>query len=104
MDFVQIREQREVKADEQTEALAARVIGACIEVHRHLGPGLPEKVYREALSHELTLQNIRHACEVPVPMYYKGRLVGEGRIDTLVEDVLVVEIKVVEVLNNVHRA
>ncbi len=80
------------------------VIGACIEVHRHLGPGLPEKVYREALSHELSLQGIFHQCEVMFPVMYKGKVVGEGRLDMLVGEMLVVELKVVESLTPVHRA
>jgi len=94
----------EVKADEATEAFATAVIGAAIEVHRVLGPGLPEKVYREALSHELTLRGISHVCEFPVPVVYKGRPVGEGRIDVMVDGRLVIEIKVVESLAPVHKA
>ena len=79
-------------------------LGACIEVHRVLGPGLPEKVYREAVSHELQLLGIPHRCEVPFPIMYKGKLVGEGRLDILIGEALVLEIKVVESLTNVHRA
>jgi GxxExxY protein len=94
----------ERKAAPRTESLAHAVIGACIEVHRHLGPGLLEKTYRDALSHELTLRGIAHRCEVCFPVTYKGKLVGEGRMDMLVDDVLVVEIKVVEALNMVHRS
>src|SRR5688572_8676139 len=94
----------ERKAAPETESLATRVLGACIEVHRVLGPGLPEKVYREAISHELSLLGIPHRCEAPFPIEYKGKQVGESRVDILVAEVLVVEIKVVEVLTNVHRA
>jgi GxxExxY protein len=77
------------RVDEGTEDLAERVIGAAIEVHREVGPGLPESVYRNALSHELTLRGIPHVCEAPVPIYYKGKLVGEGRMDILVADWLI---------------
>lgn len=94
----------ERKATPRTKALAHEVIGACIEVHRHLGPGLLEKTYRDALSPELTLRGIPHRCEVCFPVMYKGKLVGKGRMDMLVEDVLVVEIKVVETLSTVHRS
>ena len=90
--------------DEATEDLAEQVLGAAVEVHRIVGPGLPESVYRKALSHELTLRGIAHVCEALVPIYYKGELVGEGRIDVLVADRIVVELKCVEALTQVHRA
>jgi GxxExxY protein len=104
MDVFEMRATREKKADEHTEALAHAVIGALIEVHKHLGPGLPEKSYQEAISHELTLRSIKHRCEVPFPIMYKGKCVGEGRIDVLVEERLVIEVKAVEALTQVHRA
>ena len=90
--------------DEAAERLAHAVIGAAIEVHRELGPGLPEGVYERALSQELTLRSIRHRCQAPVPVTYKGVNVGEGRIDILVEDRLVVELKSCEQLTDLHRA
>jgi GxxExxY protein len=104
MDVFEFRERGMVSVDEEVEHLAQRVIGAAIEVHRELGPGLPESVYRNSLSHELSLRGIEHACEVAVPIYYKGVLVGEGRVDILVAGKLVLELKVVEALNEVHRA
>ena len=94
----------ESRVDQETEDLAEQVIGAFIEVHRVIGPGLPESVYRNALSYELALRGIPHVCEAPVPIIYKGKLVGEGRIDLLVADRLIVELKCVEVLSPVHRA
>ena len=57
-----------------------------------------------ALSHELDLRGVPHACEVPIEIYYKGKLVGTGRIDILVAERLVVEVKAVEALNPTHRA
>lgn len=90
--------------DPELESLATAVIGAAIEVHRELGPGLPEIAYQEALSHELTLRGIPHQCEVPVPIYYKGKKVADGKVDMLIEKRLIIENKVVEVLNPVHRA
>jgi GxxExxY protein len=104
VDRLQIRERDQIRVDEETEELAAIVIGAAIEVHRHLGPGLPELAYREALSLELTLRQIDHQCEAAVPINYKGKLVAEGRLDMLVGGKLIVELKVVESLNPVHRA
>ena len=104
MDFFEMRAKPEVRADDIVEKLATETIGAAIEVHRHLGPGLPEDVYREALVHELQLRGIECRREVPVPIYYKGKLVGQGRLDVLVGACLIVELKVVESLNPVHRA
>jgi GxxExxY protein len=104
MGLYEFRGRAESRVDDETEKLAERVIGAAIEVHREIGPGLPESVYRKALSHELTLRGIPHVCEAPVPIIYKGMTVGEGRIDILVSDCLVVELKCVEVLTEVHRA
>jgi GxxExxY protein len=104
MDVFDYRRQSELKADDATEELARRVIGAAIEVHREIGPGMPEHSYRDALAYELELQGIEYAREVPFAIVYKGKKVGEGRIDLLVSRSLIVEIKVVEALNNVHRA
>ena len=83
--------------------LATKVIGAAIEVHRLLKPGLPESVYRRALSVELRLEHIPHECEVGVPISYKGEAVGVGRVDLLVAKKLVVELKAVEVLHDAQR-
>ena len=94
----------EPRADDRTEELARLVIGAAIEVHRHMGPGLPESAYRLALSHELILQGIEHECEFPVDLNYKGLCVGQTRLDMVVGGVLIVELKVVESLAPVHRA
>src|SRR5687767_8465916 len=103
MNIFEFHERTEKRADVETERLATDAIGAAIEVHRHMGPGLPEISYKKALSHELTLREIPHECEFPVPIVYKGMSVGEGRVDILVARRLVLEIKVVEVLTAVHR-
>jgi GxxExxY protein len=63
--------------------VAREVIGAAIEVHRHLGPGFLEGVYEEALLIELTLRGIPFEKQRPVPVSYKERNVGEGRVDLL---------------------
>jgi GxxExxY protein len=104
MDAFEFRERPESKVDPATEDLAHAAIGAAIEVHRELGPGLPETSYKNALSHELTLRGIPHVVEAKVPIYYKGLLVGEGSVDILVDNRLVLELKVVEALTTVHRA
>ena len=104
MDVFDFHGRNERRADDETEALAHEVIGAAIEVHRVLGPGLPEVSYKKARSHGLTHRQIEHECEFPVPIYYKVVLVGEGRVDILVARRLVIEIKVAEVLTAVHKA
>jgi len=80
----------------QFEELTEAVIGCAIEVHRQLGPGLLESTYEAALCVELELAGLKYRRQVCVPVVYKGRTVGEYRIDLLVEDRIIVEIKSVE--------
>ena len=81
------------------------VIGACIEVHRHLGPGLLESTYEHCLCHELTLRGIGFRRQVPVPLSYKGLSLDCGyRLDLLVEPQILVELKAVERLLPIHEA
>ena len=81
---------------ERINEVTEQVIGAAIEVHRHLGPGLLESAYEEALALELDLRGLPYARQVPVPLAYKGREIGEYRLDLLVADSVVVEVKSVE--------
>jgi GxxExxY protein len=74
------------------------VIGAAIEVHRKLGPGYQESVYEEALCIELSLRGIPFSRQHEVSVAYKGRQVGAGKVDLLVDDSLIVERKAVESL------
>jgi GxxExxY protein len=104
MDAYEFRERGTSGVDEATEALAQAVIGAAIEVHQTIKPGMPENCYKLALSHELTLRGIPHRTEVRVPIMYKGVEVGEGFIDILVDERLILELKSVERLNDVHKA
>lgn len=90
--------------DSQTDALARVVIGAAIEVHRHLGPGFLESVYEEALCVELRLRKIPFERQRPAKVEYKGEYVGEGRLDLLVDDRLIVELKAVREVAPIHRA
>ena len=86
-------------------ALSGRVIGAAIEVHRRLGPGLLESAYEECLCHELSLGDIRFERQKHLPVEYKGiRLDCGYRLDLLVEDALIVELKAVDEVPPVHRA
>lgn len=76
-------------SDEMTE----QIIGAAIEVHRVLGPGLLESIYEEALCVELELRGIAFERQVEIDVYYKGRAIKGQRIDLLVERTVIVEIK-----------
>jgi GxxExxY protein len=89
---------------EAADRLAYRVIGAAIEVHRILGPGFLEEVYEEALCVELSLRDIPFARQVSIGVDYKGNVVGQSRMDLLVGDHLVVELKAVECIAPIHVA
>jgi GxxExxY protein len=86
------------------DTLARSVIGAAIEVHRHLGPGYLEGVYEEALALEFDIQAISYQRQCAMPVNYKGRQVGQGKVDFLVGGKLVVELKAIEKLLPVHKA
>ena len=84
--------------------LSYKVIGCAMEVYKALGPGLLESVYEKALIQELTLAGIPVRSQVEVQMNYKGVDLGEGmRLDLLVDDKLIVELKSVEELKPVHH-
>jgi GxxExxY protein len=90
--------------DRELDRLAHEVIGAAIEVHRILGPGFLESMYEEALCVELKLRGIPFQRQVPVPVSYKGVAIGQSRLDLLVREKLIVEIKTVEALAPIHTA
>jgi GxxExxY protein len=78
------------------DPLTQKIIGCAIEVHRQLSAGLLESIYEEALVVEFDLQGIHYERQKKLPVRYKGRLIGEYRLDLLVADTVVVEIKSVE--------
>jgi len=87
------------------DALSHRIIGAAIEVHRHLGPGLLEAAYEQCLAHELSLHRVPYELQKPVPVVYKGVKLDCGfRLDFLVGGLVVVEVKAVDELAPVHSA
>jgi GxxExxY protein len=88
--------------DDEIEALVAAVIGAAIEVHRHLGPGHPENVYCNALEVEFGLRTIKHAREPHSRVNYKDHDVGEGRIEFWLGNRRTLEVKAIETLTDVH--
>jgi GxxExxY protein len=90
--------------DEEIDRLAYRVIGCALEVHRHLGPRFLEAVYEEALSLELRRQEIPFAHQSEISIAYKGDAVGVGRVDFLIDNQLIVELKATDALANIHTA
>ncbi|MGH9545413.1 MAG: GxxExxY protein [Terriglobales bacterium] len=87
------------------EDLTERVIGAAIEVHREIGPGLMESAYEECLCHELYLRELAFVRQVALPVRYKGVGLDCGyRIDLVVADSLILELKCVEHILPVHEA
>jgi GxxExxY protein len=88
-----------------SEALTEQIIGAAIEVHKELGPGLLESVYQECLCQELRISAIPFLAQVELPITYKGvEIPGTYRIDLIVADEVIVELKSVERLLSVHEA
>jgi GxxExxY protein len=103
-------EQQQVGAGVRTEPdaaldqLAHEVIGAAIEVHRVLGPGFLESVYEEALAIELGLRGVPYVRQAAAAVQYKGHLVGEGKLDLLVNGKLIVELKAADSILPIHSA
>jgi GxxExxY protein len=91
--------------EHSTNRVSERAIGAAIEVHRRLGPGLLESSYHTCLRRELELESITHQSQVALPLKYKGIEIAKGYvIDLLIENSLIVEIKSVDKLLPVHSA
>ena len=80
------------------------IIAATIAVHRELGPGFLETVYEQALAVEFAIRGIAFVRQKSIPLFYRDHQIGEHRIDFLVEDKIVVELKAVEALEKVHFA
>ena len=100
--------QREIlmKTKEELNELSGSIIDAAMEVHREFGPGLLERVYEASLAKELELRGISSRRQVPAPVTYKGELLEEEayKIDLLVEETVVVELKTVPILLPIHEA
>ena len=80
---------------ESVDRITEAIIGCAIEVHRVLGPGLFEGIYESALCQEFQEKGLHFERQVPVSVSYKGRVVGEYRVDLLVENMVIVEVKAV---------
>jgi len=96
------------RRDAETQSfnkLTERVIGACIEIHRALGPGLLESAYEECLCHELSLTGVKFERQKPLSVHYKGVNLDCGyRLDLIIEQKVIVELKAVEGLLPIHEA
>ncbi|MEP7134681.1 MAG: GxxExxY protein [Chloroflexota bacterium] len=93
-----------IPTDMPENAITERIIKCAIEVHKQLGPGLLESVYENAMVVEFELEGLRCSQQVKLPVIYKGRELGELKLDLLVEDMVVVEVKSVERYDPVFEA
>src|SRR4051794_9383768 len=97
--------QRDQEIKRGDDPVTERIIGACIEVHRYLGPGLLESAYEQCLCRELSLIGIPFRRQVPLPVEYKGTLLDCAyRIDVLVQESIVLELKAIDQLEPLHLA
>src|SRR5450759_4537236 len=93
-------EQKDYKYKEITE----KIIGAAMKVHAALGNGFQEVIYQRALEIEMEESGLKFARELNMPVYYKSRQIGERRVDFFVEEKIMLEIKAIIQLENVHLA
>ncbi len=98
------QESRKTGKDLRGRGVTQRIIGAAIAVHRVLGPGFLESIYEEALAVEFALNGIAFVRQKPIPLFYKDHQIGEHRLDLLVEDSIVVELKAIRALEDIHFA
>lgn len=85
--------------------LSSNIIGAAIEVHKTIGPGLLESAYHRCLCHELRLRGLSFESEKPLPVYYKGQRLDCGyRLDIVVENSIILELKSCEKIEPIHKA
>lgn len=89
----------------EVERLATLSVDAAFAVHTELGPGLLESAYQSCFAHELSLRSVAHQRELPVPLNYKGILIEVGfRVDVIIEQKLLIELKAVEQVLTIHKA
>lgn len=97
--------QRHRDAEKNLNAITDRIIGACIEIHRQLGPGLLESAYEECLCYELAQHGLEFERQKPLPVIYKGVKLDCGyRLDIVVDAAIILELKTVEKLLPIHEA
>ena len=84
--------------------LTNKIIELAIKVHKKLGPGFVERIYERALSYELNKANIKHKTQKTIQVKYDNLLLGGQRVDVVVDDKIIVELKAVSELNDIHQA
>lgn len=94
----------DMEPDPELNRITNAIIGAAIEVHRMMGPGHLEAAYEEALAIEFRLRGIPFLRQHPIELLYKGHVVGKGRLDFLVCDQVIVDLKSIEGITSVHTA
>ena len=94
----------EQRLDDELECIIHRTIGSCIEVHRNLGPGLLENIYRRAICLEMIATDVAFETEKLIPVTYRSEILCQQRLDLVVEQKLLLEIKSVERLAPIHHA
>ena len=105
MKLLTTESQRRREIENEKDPRTSPIIGAAIEVHRHIGPGLLESAYEQCLCHELHLRGLPFKCQVELPVSYKGPKLDCGfKIDLIVSEDVVVELKAVERILPVHEA
>jgi GxxExxY protein len=99
------QESQEAALRLKADGLSRKIIGAGIEVHKRLGPGLLESAYEECLCCELGLRGIEFKRQLPLPVIYKGQKLDCGyRLDMLIEDLVIIEVKAIEEIAPIHEA
>jgi GxxExxY protein len=98
------QESRKTGKNLRDSKLTEQIIAAAIRLHRALGPGFLESIYEEALAVEFALSGIQFIRQYPVPLFYRDRQIGEHRLDFLVEGKIVIELKAISRLEDIHFA
>jgi len=93
-----------MRNEDEVNKITHAIIGCAMTVHNTLGNGFQEVIYQRALSLELNVQGIDHQREMEMPIFYREEQIGTRRVDFLVTDTVMVEIKAIEKLENVHKA
>jgi len=105
MKLLTTESQRHREIENEKDPRTVPIIGAAIEVHRHLGPGLLESAYEQCLCRELHLRGIEFRCQIDLPVLYKGLKLDCGyKIDLIVSEEIIVELKSVERILPIHEA
>src|SRR3954470_11266491 len=98
------QESRKAGKNLRDSNLTQEIIACAIRVHRALGPGFLESVYEQALAVEFALSGVQFIRQHPVPLFYRDHQIGEQRLDFLVEEKIVVELKAIAALEDIHFA